>query len=164
MKIPLALLSLLLLLGTGCERRTANNNSANFTAFSSGDGTFLVSDTEGKVWKFSSKDDAFIKIPLTSKLLSYNPTTQNLDAAPDPEKIPNGSFHAFSSNDGTFVIERTVGRAWQYDSKSASFQEIPVSTGIVAFDRDGKGNLQETPEKNASGKPCDKKSDPLCIR
>jgi hypothetical protein len=170
MRVSITLLPLLLLLGAGCKGTTANNNGSQFTdsvqitAFSSGDGTFLVSDTEGKVWKFSLKDHAFIKIPVTSKLLSYNPTTHNLDSAPDPEKVHNGPFHLFSSNDGTFLIERNVGRTWQYDPKSTSFQEIPVTTEIVAWDRDSKGALQETPEKNSSGKPCDRKSDPLCIR
>ena len=38
---------------------------------SSVDGTFMFDSHVGKVWRYSAKDDAFIEVPVTSKILRY---------------------------------------------------------------------------------------------
>ena len=167
-----------LLAQTGCQAHlddprnsvaeTNHSTSAQvrgtYLSIASPDGTFLVDGSEGKVWKYIIKDEAFIQIQLASELKSYNPKTGNIDPASDPATILNAAFEGFSSGDGTFVVEKTTGRAWRYQANSEKFLEVPLTTGVVDMTGDGNGKIQEAPEKNASGQPCDKKSDPLCIR
>jgi len=178
----LALLALLAFafLATGCDQRpqnaekfdrnkypVANGHSESIddiSSFSSAEGTFLFGTHSGKAWKFVGTQNAFIRVALMSDLRIYNPNTKTIDAGVDPEKILKPTFQPFASHDGTFLLEGTTERVWRFDPSGELFREIPVTTEITKIDRDSNGDLKEVPEKNASGKPCDKKADPLCIR
>ena len=48
-------------------------NSSFFSMTSSSEGTFLLDQEAGKVWRYNSKDAAFLEIPVTSKILVYDP-------------------------------------------------------------------------------------------
>ncbi len=46
------------------------HGSYSITSTSS-DGTFLLETQSGKVWRYSVKDDAFLEVVVTSKILRY---------------------------------------------------------------------------------------------
>jgi hypothetical protein len=180
-KRQMRLIAVLLAIGfihlTGCNSRGSESTpvivaktadapviSPHFAELSSKEGTFLINESNGQVWRYDSNNRVFLKVALTSDLQTYNPKTQAIEKDPDPATIAHGKFDAFSSNDGTFVIERTTGRSWMFDAGSRAFRELPVTNSVVRMERNSKGELEEVPEKNQSGKPCDKKNDPLCIR
>jgi len=53
--------------------------SSSFSLSSSNDGTFLLNQNSGKVWRFDSKQGAFLEVPVTSKILVYNEKTGKVE-------------------------------------------------------------------------------------
>ncbi len=76
----------------------------------------------------------------------------------------DGIFSMLSSNEGTFLLDANSGKVWKFSAKDNALLEIPVTSKILTYNpKTGKLEPDQTTEKNSSGKPCDKKTDPLCI-
>lgn len=71
-------------------------------------------------------------------------------------------FILVASSDGTFLLNQSAGKIWKYDQKQNAFLEVPVTSKILSYNPK-TGKLESEPELNTCGRPCDKKSDPLCI-
>jgi hypothetical protein len=77
---------------------------------------------------------------------------------------PSPPFSMVASTDGTFLVNQSNGKVWRFDAKQGAFLEVPVTSKIETYGRNPKtGQLELQEELNNSGKPCDKKLDPLCI-
>ena len=83
-----------------------------------------------------------------------------------------------SSSEGTFLLNTKSGKIWKFSGKDDAFLEIPMTSKGVGssntaptkidpfaqFGGKANSNPDQTTQKDSSGKPCDKKTDPLCIR
>lgn len=54
------------------------------------DGTFLLDSQSGKVWRYSAKDDTFLEVGLTSKILRYERGQDGKLHVVDPKSDPLG--------------------------------------------------------------------------
>jgi hypothetical protein len=73
------------------------------------------------------------------------------------------TFTGFASSDGTFLINQTSGKVWRFSSKDGAFLEVPVTSKMLYYNP-ATGKLEDSDPASKSGKkPCDKKTDPLCI-
>ncbi len=83
----------LLLCLEGCDRipheglgsPAQSSYSINSTAT---DGTFLLDTQAGKVWHYSAKDEAFLEVPVTSKIMHYERGPDGKPRLVDPKNDP----------------------------------------------------------------------------
>ena len=54
------------------------------------DGTFLYESQAGKVWRYSAKDEAFLEVPVTSKILRYERGSDGQMHVVHPDNDPLG--------------------------------------------------------------------------
>jgi hypothetical protein len=99
-----ALVMFLALICGGCEGVSLQTKSQptptqatathpHFEFHPSSNETFLLDTDEGKVWKYDSKQNAFLEIPVTSKILKYDSKGDRIiDPSKPDSKDPLGLF------------------------------------------------------------------------
>ena len=89
---PLSVL-VLALLCVGCDSFQAQQkprpspapatSHSRFAVYASSGETFLLDSDAGKVWRYDSKEKAFIEIPVTSKIIKFDANGNRIE--PDPK-------------------------------------------------------------------------------
>lgn len=78
--------------------------------FEGSQGAFLIDKPTGKVWAFDPKENAFLEIPVTSKIISYvygpdGKLIQETDHLPEGSKKTNASGDKVVYHNGKWVLD-----------------------------------------------------------
>ena len=88
MKAALVCLTAILLGCCGCTPTPAKtattetskmDNSSPFSLTASSEGTFLLNQGTGKIWKYDQKENAFLEVPVTSKIIKWSELEPNAE-------------------------------------------------------------------------------------